>query len=290
MIKPVVLFLFVLGLADAQAPPPIGSLIDVGGYRVHLYCTGEGSPTVMVAGGFSVDWDLVQSQVAKFTRICTYDVSGTAWSDPGPASTCKERVTEIHKLLNNAGVKGPFVLVGFSVGGLVVRYYAGQYPNEVSGMVIVDHAFTPSAGGRPTAPSSTGDSPPVLIFQTPITFTAEETSDFKKLPERMRELHRWGAARKPVIDHAATADDCLVQLSKSASPGSMMPLVVISTGNQARGYKELQTELLSLSSRSQQMKAERSFHSVEIDQPEVVIEGIRRVVDQVRRPVPSTKE
>src|SRR5580692_3883030 len=90
-------------------PPPVGKLIDVGGYRVHLYCTGEGSPTVMVIGGFSVDWDLVQPQIAKSTRICTYDVSGTAWSDAfssqsSAAATCSERVVEIHKLLNAAGI------------------------------------------------------------------------------------------------------------------------------------------------------------------------------------------
>ena len=281
MTRALFLFPFLRSVAAAQAPQPIGTLVDLGGYRVHLYCTGEGSPTVMVAGGFSVDWDLVQPQVAKFTRICTYDVSGTAWSDPGPASSCAQRVTEIHKLLNTAGIPAPYVFVGFSVGGLVSRFYASQYPKDVSGLVLVDHAFTPLARGGPTSPTSSGASAPVLIFQTPITFTAEETSDFKKLPERMQELHRWAAARIPGVDHAQTADDCVVQLRTSGLLGKM-PLVVISTGNQAPGYKELQADLLSLSSRSQQMKAERSFHSVEIDQPDVVIEAIRRVVNQVR--------
>src|SRR5271163_4732859 len=102
-----------------QLPPPLGRLIDVGGHRVHLYCTGQGSPTVIVVGGFSFDWDLVQPEIAKLTRICTYDVSGTAWSDPGPASTCPERTAEIHALLHNAGIEGPFVFTGHSVGGLV---------------------------------------------------------------------------------------------------------------------------------------------------------------------------
>src|SRR6202012_6267727 len=64
-------------------PAPLGRLVDVGGYRVHLYCTGQGSPTVMIVGAaFSVDWQLVQPEVAKFTRVCTFDPSGTAWSDP----------------------------------------------------------------------------------------------------------------------------------------------------------------------------------------------------------------
>lgn len=262
--------LLLLVSVGAWAQSPLGKLVDVGGYRVHLYCTGEGSPTVLVVGGYSVDWALVQPEVAKFTRICTYDVAGTAWSDAGPSATCGDRVSEIHRLFDKAGIKGPVVLVGFSVGGLVSRYYAERFPADVGAMVMVDHAFMPA---KPPA-SSTG---PVVIFQTPITFTAEETSDFKRLPERMQELHRWAEARKPAVDHAATADDCLVQLKTARSLGSM-PLIVVSTGNEARGYAELQAQLLALSSRSQQMKAERSFHSVEIDQPEVVIEAIRRAV------------
>src|SRR5258708_11038720 len=87
-----------------NAPLPLGKLVDVGGYRVHLYCAGTGSPTVMIVGaGFSFDWALVQPEVAKFTRVCTYDVSGTAWSDAGPALTCAERIYEVHKVLGKTG-------------------------------------------------------------------------------------------------------------------------------------------------------------------------------------------
>ncbi|HEY3739573.1 MAG TPA: alpha/beta hydrolase [Bryobacteraceae bacterium] len=269
-------------------PPPIGKLVDVGGYRVHMHCTGEGSPTVFVIGGYSVDWDLVQPQVAKFTRICTYDVSGTAWSDgfhnhPGAALTCVDRVDEIHRLLNAAAIPGPYVFVGFSVGGLISRSYASKYPAEVSGVVFVDHAFTPRPPPRAAAPADS--SRPVVIFQTPITFTAEDTSNFSNLPERIRELHRWAAAREPEIDQSITADDCEAELGKSTVKFSLadMPLAVVSTGNEARGYKELQAELLALSHNSRQLMATHSFHSVEIDQPEVVIEAIRDVVDRVRR-------
>jgi pimeloyl-ACP methyl ester carboxylesterase len=291
MLKALMSMTVLCGFALAQDPSPIGKLIDVGGYRVHLYCTGEGGPTVLAVGGFSVDWDLVQSPVATFTRICTYDVSGTAWSDafnnhPGAAaSTCTERVTEIHKLLSNAGIPPPYIFVGFSVGGLISRFYASQYPKEVIGMVMVDHAFTPRVPEPSSTPASTGGSRPVLIFQTPITFTAEETSDFNKLPERVRELHRWAAARKPAVDHGQTADNCQAQLSNMTGsyPLGDMPLSIVSTGNQAPGYKELQDTLLALSRKSRQAMADRSFHSVEIDQPEVVIGAIRGVVEQIRR-------
>ena len=267
------MIVFLLLFLAQDPPPPLGKLVDVGGHRVHLHCTGEGIPTVMVVGGYSMDWALVQQDVARFTRICTYDVAGTAWSDPGPSTTCDERVTELHALIS----KSPVVLVGFSVGGLVVRHYAVRYPDEVKGVVFVDHAFTPP---RPSPPKDL-DNAPVLIFQTPIEFTVEDTSDFKtNLPARAQKLHEWAAARKPPVDQAKTADSCLAELKHDAL-GSR-PLVVVSTGNQAPGYKELQTRLLGLSSNSQQMLAERSFHSIEIDQPGVVVSAIRRVVEEVR--------
>src|SRR5258708_6596547 len=75
-------------------PAPLGKLVDVGGHRVYLYCTGQGSPTVLVVGaGFSFDWGLVQPEISKLTRICTYDVSGTAWSEPGPNRACRDRTS-----------------------------------------------------------------------------------------------------------------------------------------------------------------------------------------------------
>jgi pimeloyl-ACP methyl ester carboxylesterase len=279
--------------AQSPAPyPPLGKLVDVGGYRVHLYCTGVGSPTVVVVGGgFSFDWALVQPDVAKFTEVCTYDVSGTAWSDPGPLLTCSERVNEVHKLLTNARIEGPYVLVGLSVGALVARLYASLYPSEVAGMVIVDHAFidvardTPSGNSSPQ-PISGLDSPPVLIQKTPIVLTVEETSDFSKLPKPIQELHRWAESLKPAHPTVETAEDCLSQLKRTGrgvQPLGKTPLVVVSTGNDHPNYKKLQTELLSLSNRSKQVIADKSFHSVEIDQPAVVVNAISQVVHIARQ-------
>ena len=196
---------FAAAATDQISPPPLGTLVDAGGYRVHLYCTGTGSPTVMVVGGaFSFDWALIQPEVAKFTRICTYDPSGTAWSDSyrsvtpdveRPAPRCVDRVSEIHHLLRNAGVPGPYVLVGFSIGGLVGRLYIHEYPEDVAGMVVVDHAFIDVGSDAPHQPpvSSNGsvDSPPVLISSTPITLGLEDDRNFSKLPQLNRDLHAW---------------------------------------------------------------------------------------------------
>ena len=283
MLHRCLIFLWI-ACAWGQTPAPQGRLVDIGGYRVHLNCIGSGSPTVMIVGaGFSFDWALVQPEVAKFSTVCTYDVSGTAWSDAGPALTCRDRVNEVHKLVGAAPLKTPVVLVGLSIGGCVARLYAAEYPAEVAGMVIVDHAFSPDPAPEPVKPRAGAayDTPPVLLEQTPIDFGVEDISNFRSLPRRIQELHRWAMSLHPKMPTAEDAEDCLAQL-KTAAPGPFplgeTPLVVVSTGNEARGYARLQRELLALSRRSSQMKAERSFHAVEIDQPDVVIAAIRQVV------------
>ena len=283
--------IFLARLLQAQplpSPPPLGTLIDAGGYRVHLYCTGAGSPVVFIAGGFSFDWDLVQPQIAKIAKVCTYDVAGTAWSDPGPSATCQDRVTEVHNVIRNAQIERPFVFVGFSIGALVARQYAALYPGEIAGMVIVDHAFLPPEDGPPPsspAPPLGGDSPPVLISKTPIVFTTEESSHFTNLPPRDRDLQHWAESRQPFPDTAKAAVDCTVQLKvtdRLPHPLGHIPLLIVSTGNTSPGYAALQRKLLSLSSNSKRLMASESFHSVEIDQPDVVIDGIRQVVEAVR--------
>lgn len=275
--------------AWGQTPATPGRLVDVGGYRVHIDCTGAGSPAVMIVGaGFSFDWALVQPEVAKFATVCTYDPSGMAWSDQRPALDCRGHVNEVRKAMQAAGLKPPYVLVGLSIGACVSRLYAAEYPAEVAGMAIVDHAFTPDRdpdSGKPAGNFAGLDSPPRLIEQTPIQLTVEDISHFENLPPSARALHRWAMSLHPQMPAAEDMDDCLAQL-KNAPPLGDLPLVVVSTGNEARGYTRLQSQLLALSRRSSQMKAERSFHAVEIDQPDVVIAAIRRVVDAVRNPTP----
>lgn len=287
----------ILLFAQTKSTPQMtGKLIDVGGYRVHLYCTGTGEPAVVVAsGGFSFDWGLVQPQVAQITRICTYDPAGTAWSDPLPQKpnpNCADRVTELHNLLKAADVKGPHVLVGFSIGGLEARLYAVQYPDEVSGMVFVDHAFIDTRDDSPKVEGSIAksglDSAPVLISKTPITLDIEDDWNFAKLPERDQKLHRWALAIhsfRPTTDMAAV---CFSEVDKAEQKKSFplgnKPVAVVSTLYDSPRYRELQRHLLVLSHKSKQFIADDSSHMVIIDQPEVVIEAIQYVVAAVRIP------
>src|ERR1043166_8423359 len=113
----------------AQPPPavpaPLGRLVNVDGHMIHIHCTGTGGPTVVLeagAGGFSFDWSLVQPDVARFACVCSYDRAGGAWSELGPnPRTIRQKVHEPHTLLKNAGIPGPYVLVGHSGGGYIVR-------------------------------------------------------------------------------------------------------------------------------------------------------------------------
>ena len=122
--------------------PPPGELVDVGGHSLHINCVGEGSPTVILesgSGATSVDWANIQPEVANTTRVCAYDRAGSGWSEPGPEPGDPQQIAgELHTLLGNAGIDGPYVLVGHSFGGLCVLMYDDLYPDEVEGMVLVD--------------------------------------------------------------------------------------------------------------------------------------------------------
>ncbi len=131
---------------DRRNHPPPGQLVDVGGYRLHLYCTGSGSPTVVLnagGGGSWLDWSLVQPPISQQTRVCAFDRAGLGWSESGPAPRdTQQAVKELHTLLGKSGERSPYILVGHSLGGLQNRLYASQYPDEVAGLVLVDATTT----------------------------------------------------------------------------------------------------------------------------------------------------
>ena len=116
--------------------------MDVGNHKLHINCMGQGRLTVILESGTpatSIEWSAwVQPEVAKATRVCAYDRGGLGWSEPGPGPRDAKQITsELHILLEKAGIEGPYVLVGHSVGGHHVRVYADRYPDEVAGMVLV---------------------------------------------------------------------------------------------------------------------------------------------------------
>src|SRR5918997_6390468 len=143
----IILILLIAPIASmsASSPPP-GRLVNVGGdgINMHIHCTGEGSPTVVLDAGLNggtMSWAKVQEQVSNHTRVCSYDRAGMSWSEPGPKPRTFMRIAdELHALLQAAGEDGPYVLVGHSVGAHTIRFFAQEYPTDVAGIVLVDPA------------------------------------------------------------------------------------------------------------------------------------------------------
>jgi pimeloyl-ACP methyl ester carboxylesterase len=124
--------------------PLLDAMVDVGGRRLHINCTGKGDPVVVMdagRGNSSATWNLVQPEVAKFARVCVYDRAGLGSSEPAvQLRTSQQMVRDLHALLTNARIRPPYIMVGHSLGGMNVRLYASQYPKDVIGMVLVDSA------------------------------------------------------------------------------------------------------------------------------------------------------
>jgi len=127
---------------DTQRFLQRGHVVHAGSIRMNIDCSGQGSPTVILesgSGGPSIDWLMVQPEVAKFAHVCSYDRAGYGWSDSGPEPRSSLQIAhELKQLLQASGEKGPYILVGHSMGGYDIRVYTGLFPNDVAGMVLVD--------------------------------------------------------------------------------------------------------------------------------------------------------
>lgn len=326
-------------------PAPLGRLVDIGGYRLHLYCTGSGSPTVILMHGFadfSFTWALVQPAVAQVTRVCSYDRAGQAWSDPGPPPRGLQRISdELHVLLGHSGERGPFILVGQSWGGLVPRLYQPQHPADVAGVVFVDASHedmwmwlngvtlqprlasaaewerihqprarrgpppsVDSAGSKPRSgpPAAPAGTPPATSAGTA---TPALQPPYDQLPPEARRWHAWARSIPPAFTGGDWADIRADLIAVHAARGSRshpfgaIPVVVLSAGkgdfeNEPEASAEIQrlqhdrgqADLATLSSNSRQITATSSGHHIHLDEPDLVADAIRQVIDAVRSKTP----
>jgi pimeloyl-ACP methyl ester carboxylesterase len=269
----------------ARTPPP-GRLVDVGGHRLHVWCSGSGTPSVILEtglGGSSADWGFVQPQVAKFTRVCSYDRAGMGYSDPGPSPRTMRRIaTELSQLLDRTGVTEPVVLVGASIGGLAVRLFASEHPERVAGLVLVDASHEDQDAQLPrVAPfvpllSSLGIfrllgvtfGPPPGTLAPAVRGFAEATgfraaayrtavNEFTHLPQSAEEVR---ATRR--------------QLN--------IPVIVVTAGRGSdAAWLKLQQDQVALSQRGCQIIAEESGHGIALGQPEVVVRAVKSIVEAV---------
>ncbi len=304
----------------AKYPAP-GRIVDVGGYRLHLNCQGTpvaGSPTVVMETAHAepgLSWASVQPEVAKFARVCTYDRAGLGWSEASSKPrTADTIVDELHTLLARAGVEPPYVLVGHSIGGMYVRLYANEHPDEVAGMVLVDatheeqFARMPEAIAKMQATSTRamGCLFGLLRAMSSIGLLAL-LAEMKRnvwpvpIPPQARAAYLSLVFRGPQYFETAARETlampeslALVRARHIQSLGDI-PLTMISAGRpaisaghgiseaDAERFKavaaELHTEMAGLSTRGRRVIAEESGHYVQVEQPAVVVEAIREVVE-----------
>jgi pimeloyl-ACP methyl ester carboxylesterase len=283
--------------SDAKTYPPPGQLVDVGGYRLHLNCTGTGSPTVVIDSGqgdWSASWSSwVQPEVAKTTRVCTYDRAGYGWSESGSRPpTVEQFAKELHTLLQNAGIPGPYVLVGHSLGGFTVRVFVHEYVADVAGVVLVE-SMTP----RQARPSAT-DTPPaatrssgfsILTFPARIGLVrlfAGPLGLKSGLPPEVQPAYTAFSVTprsfQTILDEGVGMPESLIQADTVKTFGDI-PLIVLTgkLNTTPKSWQEWQTELLQLSSNSQQLFAEHSGHNIQLEQPEAAVAAIIQMVQQV---------
>ena len=305
--------------------PPIGKLVDIGGRRLHLNCSGEGSPTVVLessAGYFSLAWALVQPGVASFTRVCSYDRAGYAWSDAGPEPrTMAQIVFELHSLLAAAGEKGPYLMAGEAMGGAIVRTFAAQYPKDVAGMVLVEsvheddqifvtdkmHRLRETAQKREIPAVKTSLETPAeretLVWITTKVAAYPPGDPRSKLPPDLQRI--WLVARKQdKYNFAANSEFAYLpeemeklhaETAADPQPLGKKPLIVltrevafdraaggIQPAEIERGRKDRQAQLARLSANSKLIIVKNSGHDIYLDQPQAVVDAIHQVVESAR--------
>ncbi len=280
--------------ADVKAYPPPGQLVDVGGYRLHINCTGTGSPTVIIVSGLG-DWSTswagyVQPEVAKTTRVCTYDRAGLGWSEASSLpSDAAQFSKELHTLLQNANIPGPYVMVGHSLGGLVVRVFAHDYASEVAGVVLVDSMnpkqVTESLSNKLALFSSIESAVARvgvgrLIVKLPAIASGAPANGEAYYPLYIRPQSFRTTANEYRELPASAAEAAAVK-----SFGDLPLIVLTAKLNDNPGWPEWQNELLELSSNSEHLFAENSGHVIQFDQPDAAVSAILKMVELVRRSI-----
>lgn len=300
----------------SAAWPPPGELVAVNGSRMHIRCTGTGSPVVVMEAGstdISLSWAKVQPGVAEFSRVCSYDRLGYGWSDAfeGPV-TARDVTGRLHSLLGAANVSPPYVLVGHSLGGEYVRYYASRYPDEVAGIVLVD----PGSEWQMTRTGEDFTREQQAAIHTAvlgIRAMGEKAEDgtfaanLSLVPADPRlppyEFHAYKAllATRPSFweARAVEAESAFsifseLQQAEIALPENI-PLIVIASGNDMGFsqdpknnaeantiFRTLQQEMARESANGTYHVAPDTTHYVQLDRPDIIIEAIRSVVDAVR--------
>lgn len=290
---------------DARVLKQVGRSVDIGGRSLNIYCSGEGSPTVIFESGRTAPgyiWTPSQRGVSAFTRACWYDRATIGWSDPGPApATGDAAARDLHQLVRNAGLKPPFVLVGASFGGYIIRLYHHAYPGEVAGMVFVD-ASLEDAGTIRNMPRRAPSRLPRVVIRGLSRLFGELGMIRMMAADPVPPPQNWTPAEWDVLarlrrerkillaDAQVGSERDTAALVRSAGGLEDMPMIVLTQGRpipnsnsvegQVRhGWVGLQHRFAERSRRGRQVLVPESGHGIPIEAPGAVIAAVREIVD-----------
>ncbi|MBP6869273.1 alpha/beta hydrolase [Candidatus Babeliales bacterium] len=297
---------------DEQKYPPIGTMVDVGGYKLHMIETqpthkasagaaGQDKSGLVIvleagAGACSLNWGLVQPEIAKFAHVISYDRAGHGWSDASPLPRTSENIVkELYTMLHNANIAGPYILVGHSFGGFNAQLFAAKYSDEVAGVVLVDALnekdFQKDA---PWANMSFYENSKNYVIQSKKIM--ESYFGIKRLMSDLG-VHKIKNLRLPTkfvrtdLDERSHFVDDAEQLRQAGQSLGDKPLTVISAGKPWPGagnddlnsvWPQLQADLVTKSSRGKQIIAEKSGHRIDVEQPDIIVEAVREMVNEIR--------
>lgn len=275
-----------------------GRMVEVSGRHMHLYCSGAWYGPVVILdaglGGFALEWVYVQQALATTVRVCSYDRAGYGWSEAGAAPRLSSQLAEeLLELLENSGVEPPYVLVGHSFGGYVVRYFTGLVPYQVAGMVLVESSHPEQIERLPDVHIRREHQIPTL-YRPVVTRVNQRVMRqlLEKYPEHMHGTVAMLMSSRRAL-HASRQESAVFALSAAEVTQiplpQDMPLVVVSRGLQEwestplgtareHSWRKMQAELVNLTRRSRQIIANYSGHQVHLDQPEVVVAAVCRVL------------
>jgi pimeloyl-ACP methyl ester carboxylesterase len=296
-----ILPLLTAALLSAAAPAPLGSLVPIGGRKLHILCTGQGAPVVLFLNGvprFSLHFMFVQPEVAKTTRSCVYDRSGDAWSEAAPGDlSAAATLTELDAVVRHLSPNAPVILAGHSFGGLLARAYYAQHPNRVAAMVLIDSVtdspMVPIAGTKKPLTELTPDDiralTPMLRQRSAPPPATRIEPPFDRLPQSLQEAHLWASKQwadrnsDPVAGIPFQADLYRVIDKQSLRD---LPLLVIARAKSAAGpepWLDRQQRLANLSTKGRLVRAVGSGHDIQLDQPSTIVRGIQDMLADLRR-------
>ncbi len=283
----------VLSHLSLRNNPPPGSLVELNGRKVHVLCAGEGSPTVILEAGLpgsSLTWMSVFSEIAELTRVCAYDRPGYGWSQPTTSPrTAETIVQELRVLLQSTDTQPPYILVGHSFGGLLMQLYATRFPNEFTGMVLVDSSHPDQAHRTldlqeiDTISFAMKTLGPIGIVRLlfPVPAGNPESRDVS-VREQERELLMTSRTLRTATREMSGLRESLRQVTDSTVDLGSKPLVVLSEGRRrAESWQALQEDLSRMSTNSEWQVVDGAGHFVQHDQPDVVVDAVRRVIEKL---------